>query len=133
MPDRHPSPSLIVVVEDNGLLRMNAVTLLEDAGYETMDAADADTALHIMRAHWQNVRLLFTDVQMPGDLNGIELAEEVHRCWPDVLLLVTSGDDSFRDDELPDDGQFVSKPYLGSTLIAQVHDLIQKGHVGRPC
>ncbi len=122
------APSLIFVVEDHEMLRMEAVDLLQDAGFQTLDAANADLALAMMRLRWQDVRVLFTDVQMPGRIDGIELAEEVHRCWPDILLLVTSGEVRLRDEDLPDDGRFVPKPYRASTLISQVRQLIERGH-----
>ena len=128
MPVDKASPPLIFVVEDQGLLRLEAVDLLQDAGFDTIEAASADVALEIMKARWQEVRVLFTDVQMPGELDGVDLAREVHRCWPDVLLLVTSAGVRIADEELPDDGRFVPKPYRGSTLISQVRQLIERGH-----
>ena len=121
-------PSLVFVVEDQAILRLEAVQLLREAGYDTIDAASGDVALDVMRARWREVRVLFTDVQMPGTLNGVDLAKEVHRCWPDVLLLVTSADVALRDEDLPDDGKFIPKPYGGSTLISQVRRLIERGH-----
>lgn len=127
-------PHLVLVVDDDGLLRMEAVDLLEHAGFPTMEAASGDEALAILREHWQEVRVLFTDVQMPGQLNGIDLAAEVHRCWPEIHLLVTSGGVHLKDEDLPDDGRFVPKPYRSSGLIAQVKEMIARGHPaeGRP-
>lgn len=120
--------SIIMVVEDEPLLRANAVELLQDAGFETLEAPNADAALEIMQARWREVRVLFTDMHMPGEKTGIDLSEEVHRCWPHILLLVTSGGVTLRHDEIPDDGVFVPKPYGGSTLISQIQSLIVHGH-----
>ena len=128
MVEAETAPSLIFVVEDHEMLRMEAVDLLQDAGFRTLDAADADSALAVMRQRWQDVRVLFTDVQMPGEIDGVGLIQEVHRCWPDVLLLVTSGEVRLRDEDLPDDGRFVPKPYRASTLNSQVRQLIERGH-----
>lgn len=128
MLEARTTPSLIFVVEDQALLRMEAVDLLQEAGFETIEAANADVALEMMRSRWQDVRVLFTDVQMPGELDGVDLAKEVHRCWPDVLLMVTSGGVHLSDEDLPDDGRFVPKPYRASTLISQVRQLIARGH-----
>jgi DNA-binding NtrC family response regulator len=128
MPDTEPERSLIFVVEDQALLRMEAVFLLEEAGFRTIDAGNADAALEVMRARWREVRVLFTDVQMPGEIDGVDLAEEVHRCWPHVLLLVTSGGVELRNEDLPDDGRFMPKPYKASTLISQVRAVIAQGH-----
>ena len=121
-------PSLIFVVEDQPLLRLEAVDRLQDAGYSTIDAGNGDIAFDIMKARWREVRVLFTDVQMPGSLNGVDLAREVHRCWPDVLLLVTSAGVALTDQDLPDDGKFIGKPYGRSTLISQVQQMIKRGH-----
>ena len=126
--DAKSAPSLIFVVEDQAILRMAAVDLLQEAGFATLEAPNADIALEMMRARWRDVRVLFTDVQMPGQIDGIDLVEEVHRCWPDVLLLVTSAGVELEDQDLPDDGRFVPKPYRGSTLIRQVRQLIERGH-----
>lgn len=128
MPDEKPNPNLIFVVEDQALLRMEAVDLLREAGFETIEAANADAALEIMKDRWPEVRVLFTDIQMPGEMNGVDLATEVHRCWPHVLLLVTSCGVALKDEDLPDHGKFVPKPYQASTLISQVHEVIERGH-----
>ncbi len=128
MPADPTVSTLVFVVEDQALLRMSAVDLLQEAGFKTIEAENADVALEIMKSRGQDVRVLFTDVQMPGKLDGVDLATEVHRCWPDVLLLVTSADVALRDDDLPDDGRFVAKPYRASTLIDQVRHLIDRGH-----
>ncbi len=107
---------------------MEAVDLLQEAGFETIDAENSDFALEIMRLRWREVRVLFTDVQMPGRMDGVDLATEVHRCWPHVLLLVTSGGVALTDEDLPDHGKFLPKPYQASTLISQVRGLIARGH-----
>jgi CheY-like chemotaxis protein len=127
-------PHLVFVVDDDPLLRMQAVDLLDEAGFPTLEAETADEAMAILRHRWPEVRVLFTDVQMPGSMTGIELAEEVHRCWPDIHLLVTSGGVHIRDADLPDDGRFMPKPYRPSGLIEQVKDMIARGHPaeGRP-
>ena len=85
------SPHLVCVIEDQLLNRMAPVDMLEEACFQTIQAATADNGLALMRDRWREVRVLVTDIQTPVVLNGVDLAEEVHRCWPDVLLLVTSG------------------------------------------
>lgn len=127
-------PHLVFVVDDDPLLRMQAIDLLEDAGFATLEAGTADEALAILRERWREVGVLFTDVQMPGSMTGIDLAEEVHRCWPDIHLLVTSGGVHVRDEDLPDDGRFMAKPYRPVGLIENVKGMIARGHPseGRP-
>lgn len=101
---------------------MHAADLLEDAGYKVVAVASADEAFKILEAR-DDVRVLFTDVHLPPGLSGIELAAEVHRRWPDVLLLVTSAGASLKDEDVPDHGKFVGKPYDGN-MPAEVDGLI---------
>jgi two-component system, response regulator PdtaR len=73
-----------------------------------------------------DVRLLFTDIQMPGALDGMDLAREVHQRWPGVLLVITSGQKKPTEAEIPDHGRFVAKPYRAAELLGQVDDMIHK-------
>jgi DNA-binding NtrC family response regulator len=71
------------------------------------------------------VKLLFTDVQMPGSLNGMQLAHEVHERWPHVLLVMTSGRERPARAEIPDDGRFVAKPHSAEELLGQVRSAVR--------
>jgi CheY-like chemotaxis protein len=105
------SPRLVVlVVDDEPILRINAADLLEDAGFETMEACDAAAALIQIERH-PEISVLFTDINMPGPFDGLELARRVHRQRPDIRLIVTSGRGRPDDRDLPEGGCFVSKPY----------------------
>lgn len=115
----------ILVVEDETLIRLWAADVLEENGFSVLEAKDADAALRILEAR-PDVKLLFTDVQMPGSLNGMELAREVHARWPHILLVITSGRERPTRAEIPDDGRFVSKPYSREDLLGQVNDLLRK-------
>ena len=117
---------VVLVVDDEALLRWHATDVLVSAGYRVVEADNAAVALQILEDR-QDVRVLFTDVQMPGPLDGIDLARQVHQRWPDVLLLVTSGHLKFSNSDIPDDGCFVSKPYRSSDLIGTVDRLIARG------
>ncbi len=121
VPDRNQHP-VVLVVEDEELLRLCAANLLEQAGYEVVDAADADAALDIM-ARRPDVRVLFTDIQMPGGLDGMELANKVHEQWPHVLLLITSGARRPSTAEIADHGHFLPKPYTREQLLTEIDDL----------
>lgn len=99
---------LVLIVEDEPLIREIAVAAIEDAGLPVLEASDAQQALRILQER-SDVGVLFTDVNMPGALDGIELARLVHEQWPDIRLLVTSGRPL--DTPVPDDGRFVAKPY----------------------
>jgi two-component system, response regulator PdtaR len=117
------SPPVIVLVEDERLLRMASSDLLDERGYQVIEAEDADAALAIMEAR-PDVRLLFTDIQMPGSMDGMELARMVHENWPKVKLLLTSGNLRPSTAEIPDHGHFLSKPYRGREVIEEVDTLL---------
>jgi CheY-like chemotaxis protein len=100
----------ILVVEDEPLLRLLAVDIVEDAGFAALSAATADEALAILEAR-ADVRLVFTDIQMPGSMDGLRLAHAVRDRWPPVELIVTSGRGHIPANDLPDRGRFFPKPY----------------------
>ncbi len=120
----HRNP-LILVVDDEALLRLIAADVLEDGGYRVLEAADAGSALALLAEH-QDVGVLFTDVNMPGDLDGIDLAREVHRRWPHVKLVITSGRVHPSGADLPDSGRFVAKPYSPQKLLQEIEVAIAR-------
>jgi DNA-binding NtrC family response regulator len=115
----------ILVVEDDALLRMYAAGLLEENGFGAVEAENADAALKLLENR-DDVRLLFTDIQMPGSCDGMDLARQVHARWPSVLLIITSGHIKPAQAEIPDDGRFVGKPYRANELLGEVNDLMRK-------
>src|ERR1700688_4292628 len=119
-----PEP-LILVVEDQEILRLYAADLLEEHGFRVVEAQNAAAALKVLETR-NDVRLLFTDIQMPGALDGMDLAREVHQRWPRVLLVITSGQKKPSEAEIPDHGRFVAKPYRAAELLGQVDDMIHK-------
>jgi CheY-like chemotaxis protein len=120
--DVHAKPA-ILVVEDEELLRLNAADLLEDNGYAVIEAANAEDALRTLERR-PDVRLLFTDIQMPGRIDGIELARLVHERWPHILLVMTSGQKQPSRTEIPDEGRFIAKPYRAGELLGQVNKML---------
>lgn len=109
-------PKEVLVVEDEPLIRMVAADALADCGIMAWEAADAGEALHVLEEH-PDIGLVFTDVNMPGEMNGLGLAHEVSLRRPDVSLIVTSGAVTVGDDELPDHGTFLPKPYPTDRLV----------------
>jgi len=95
------SAAVVLVVDDEELLRLHAADLLEEEGFEVIEAPNAEAALQVLASR-PDVRLLFTDIHMPGPLDGMDLARRVHERWPHVLLVVTSGRGRPSDDEIPD-------------------------------
>jgi two-component system, response regulator PdtaR len=128
--DAGNSKAAVLVVEDEMLIRLWAADLLEENGFSVLEAENAEAALKVLESR-PDVKLLFTDVQMPGSLNGMELAREVHARWPHVLLVITSGRERPAPAEIPDDGRFVAKPYSGEQLLGQINNLMNKSRIGR--
>ena len=106
----NPRAPLVLVVDDEPLVRLIAVDVLEEAGFRAVEAADGQDALAKLRAH-PEVALLLTDINMPGPFDGVELARRVAAERPGIALIVTSGRMRPRAEELPDDSVFLPKPY----------------------
>ena len=101
---------VILVVEDEAIVRMMAVSVAENAGFEALWAATADEAIKILESR-PDIRLVFTDVNMPGSMDGLRLAYAIRKRWPPVELIVTTGHRHIQSHELPDRGRFFAKPY----------------------
>ena len=102
--------AVVLVVEDSAIIRMCAVDLVISAGYEALEARDADEAILILESR-SDIDLVFTDVQMPGTMDGIKLAHYIRDRWPPVKLIVASGKSIIEESILPEGSRFFSKPY----------------------
>lgn len=109
--------AVILVVEDDGLVRLMAVDLLEDEGFTVIEAATADAAWVILEAR-DDIAILFTDIEMPGSMNGLDLASRVAAHWPQIRLVITSGRVRLSNQAVPDQGTFVPKPYRATQLLS---------------
>ncbi len=118
-------PAVVLVVEDEMLLRMRAVDMVEDAGYTSVEAVDADQAIAILESR-SDIALLFTDIQMPGEIDGLGLAHAVHDRWPPIKIILVSGQLKLADTDIPADSHFFGKPLAASEMIAEMQNLI--GH-----
>jgi CheY-like chemotaxis protein len=117
-------PEIILLVEDEALVRMLASDILtEEAGYRVIEAVNADEALTLLEAR-PDVRLVFTDVDMPGSLNGFTLARIVDMRWPEIGIIVTSGYPRPGAGDVPKKARFLPKPYRPSHLIKLVQDML---------
>jgi CheY-like chemotaxis protein len=117
--------TVILVVEDEAIIRMGAVQMLEGAGFTVVEASNAHDALAILENR-HDIRAVFTDVNMPGTLDGLRLARMVRGRWPPIHLIVTSGLLSPNDDDLPPGGRFVPKPYEPTHVIATIRELLDQ-------
>ncbi len=120
--------NLVLVVEDQALIRMAAVGMVEDAGFEVLDAESADAAIIILSAR-SDIHLVLTDVEMPGTMDGIKLAYYVRKRWPPVLLIVVSGRMIVAEDQLPSGSRFFAKPYDDAKLIAAMTAMLASDEV----
>ena len=109
-------PKEVLVVEDRTLIRMMAADTLVDHGFMAWEAADAYEALRALVEH-PAIGLLFTDVDLPGGMDGLELARQVHADRPDVELVFTSGAEALDEKDLPNHGTFLPKPYAPQRLV----------------
>ena len=115
----------VLVVEDEPIVRFDAIQSLEDAGFELGDAYDAEHALVTLDGR-PDVSAVFTDVHMPGRLNGVELARLVHERRPDVQVVVTSSVMRLEHIDLPAGGRFIPKPYDGTQVAPLIKALISQ-------
>jgi two-component sensor histidine kinase/DNA-binding response OmpR family regulator len=116
----------VLVVEDEMLLRMRAVDMVEDAGFSPVEAVNADDALAILESR-SDIELLFTDIQMPGSMDGLKLANAVHKRWPLIKIILVSGQLKLTDIDKPADSRFFGKPIEVKQMIAEMQDMLGNG------
>ena len=114
---------VVLVVEDESLIRSTAMDMVEEAGFEAIAASNADEAIRILESR-NDIRAVFTDVQMPGSMDGLRLARVVRNRWPPVALIVTSGRANVQETDLPTGGRFLRKPYEHAQIEAALRQLI---------
>ena len=115
----------VLIVEDEMMLRMRAVDIVEDAGFRSVEAINADEAMSILESR-SDISLLFTDIQMPGSMDGLGLARAVHERWPSIKIIVVSGQLNPLKPDLPPCSRFFGKPLNAGEVIAQMRGMI--GH-----
>jgi two-component system, response regulator PdtaR len=113
----------ILVVEDDALLRMHAVAIVEDAGFDAIEAANADEAIAVLEQR-DDITLLFTDIQMPGSMDGLKLAHAVRNRWPPIKIIVVSGQMQVTQNDLPENSRFFGKPFHAAKMIRELQDLV---------
>ncbi|MDP8920070.1 MAG: response regulator [Pseudomonadota bacterium] len=122
-----PTPNtrpLILVVEDETLVRMTLVDVLEDAGFKVIQAVHADEALRVLRAV-SGIEAVVTDVEMPqGNINGFELARRVRKDRQEIGVLIASGRAAPKPGDLPDGALFIGKPVHPDTLVQLIRRLL---------
>ena len=107
----------VLVVEDEFFSRLHAVNLVEAAGYKAIEASNADEAIAILESR-KDIRIVFTDIDMPGSMDGLKLARAVRDRWPPIELILTSGHFDVPDNKIPERGLFFSKPYRDQEIVS---------------
>ena len=114
---------VVLIVEDETLIRMNAVEMIEADGFDVIEATGADDAILILEQR-SDIRLIFTDIDMPGSMDGLKLAHFVKGRWPPIKIVATSGHARISESDLPEGGRFLAKPYAAETITRVIRQLI---------
>ena len=116
-------PYAVLIVEDEPILRLHAASLVEEAGFTAIEASNADEAIAILESR-SDITLLFTDVNMPGSMDGLKLAHAVRNRWPPIKIVVVSGHMQVDQNDLPADSRFFGKPFEADKMIAELRAMI---------
>lgn len=119
-------PTNVLVVEDEMVLRMRAVDIVQDAGFTAVEAVNGDQALAILEAR-SDIDLLFSDIQMPGGIDGLMLAHAVHVRWPSIKIILVSGQVKVSDADKPADSRFIGKPLDAKQMVAELQAMMGNG------
>src|SRR6201986_2791272 len=117
---------VVLVVEDEFLLRMDAADVIGAAGFEVLEAANADEAITILEAR-SDITVVFTDIQMPGSMDGLKLARAVRGRWPPIKIIATSGHLDVGESDRPEGGRFLPKPYSAGQVAGVLRELTSGG------
>jgi DNA-binding NtrC family response regulator len=127
----HQQPiGVVLLVEDEPLVRLVTADILMEADFQVIEAGDAEEALRVLKAEVA-IDVLLSDVEMPPGMNGYELVGHVHRNWPGVEIIVSSGREWPREEDLPPGAVFLAKPYLNATLVSSVQTAARKAQEAR--
>jgi CheY-like chemotaxis protein len=114
---------IVLIVEDEILLRMNAAEMIGESGFDVVEARNADEAIEILEAR-PDIHVVFTDIQMPGSMDGLKLARFVRGRWPPIKIIATSGFIKVRIGDLPEGSRFLPKPYRPEQIVSALRELI---------
>jgi CheY-like chemotaxis protein len=117
---------VVLIVEDEFLLRMDATDMVRAAGFEVLEAANADQAIEILETR-PDITVVFTDIQMPGSMDGLKLARAVRGRWPPIKIVATSGHHHVGESDLPEGGRFLPKPYSPNQVTGLLRELMGGG------
>jgi CheY-like chemotaxis protein len=120
------SEGVVLVVEDHPLVRRGVSEVIVEAGFETLEASSPAEAIRILEAR-PDIHLVFTDAEMPGTMDGLELAHYIRNRWPPVKLIVVSGKLAIDPQELPPGARFFPKPYRETSIVEAMVGMFSGG------
>lgn len=121
--------AVVLVVEDEAIIREDVIDVLEREGFAALRAANAHEALAVLDQS-PGIQAVFTDIQMPGRLDGIDLARQVADRHPEIAVLVTSGRSYAAPDDLPASSRFIPKPYMPRAVARILREIMSDGPSG---
>jgi len=116
---------VVLVVEDEPLLRLFAVAMVEDGGYEALEADGSSEAIRILEGRF-DIRAVLTDIDMPGGVDGLILAAIVRDRWPPIAIIITSGKGAPKARDIPVGTPFFAKPYRPEEVMASMHRMTHR-------
>ena len=117
------NPATVLVVEDEAFLLFAIADELREAGFDVLEATNADQAIQLLETR-QDIAILFTDIDMPGSMDGLRLSAAVRDRWPPIKIIITSGKRRPAQDTMPSGGVFLPKPYAPETVAATIQGLL---------
>ncbi len=116
------SRPVVLIVEDEFLLRIDAADVIAASGFDVIEASNADEAIEILERR-PDIAVVFTDIQMPGSMDGLKLARSVRGRWPPIKIVATSGLVHVTESDLPEGGRFLPKPYSPAQVTGVLREL----------
>jgi CheY-like chemotaxis protein len=113
---------VVLIVEDETLIRIHAVDMVRFAGFDVLEAQNADEAISILEDR-PDITVVFTDVQMPGSMDGMKLAAAIRGRWPPIKIMATSGRARLDEDDFPPGSRLLHKPYSADQIVGALREL----------
>jgi CheY-like chemotaxis protein len=121
-----PEPHLALIVEDDPDVRALAGALLEETSLDVVEVESAEAALDCLQERGGEVAMMFADVRLPGEMDGVQLAKAACKLWPTIRIVLTSGDPGARADDLPEGVTFMPKPWRGLDVLVEADKAIRE-------
>ncbi|WP_457091438.1 response regulator [Microvirga sp. P5_D2] len=126
MDAKQPEPHVALIVEDDPDVRDLAAALLEETELDVVEVESADAALSYLQERGGEVAMMFADVRLPGDMDGVQLAKAACTLWPTIRIVLTSGDPGAVSEGLPDGVTFMPKPWRGRDVLVEAEKAVRE-------